>query len=752
MLKSLLLSVLFLSLAAGAAETPRPEPVRYRGFTVATLDKAVLEEAVDRWHANQVRYMMCPVWRAPNSAVGHYQAAWRKMIAELPAGLDHAKALGLAVVLDLHQLPDDHPRTYPADPKRGWWYDEENLKMLIACWQELATICKDRDQVIWFDLLNEPLEWSVVHSTPSYPPTWPAWAQKTIDAIRQIDRRHPIAIEPGPGMLNWGFTGFPPLKDPYQPVIYSVHLYQPVTYTHQGVNHNQILPWPGDFPSDGGAWDARRLEGEVANVVAFQKQYGVRIWVGEFSVARWAPNGAAYLRDCLNIFEKYGWDWNYHALREAAVWSLDQSDEVDLYDAKGKYVRTGLAVPNANLFYAPYGTPEIGKPAPLQGLTDRGKVVKEYLDRNLAVPAADRLPYSVNRLLVVGDSITRHPPAEHLSWKHDWGMAASSAANDFAHRLQTRLAAGQGRSVELVVDGVGGGTVAGKIAAAKDLAAIRAEVVVIQLGENDRVPEEVFRQQYAALVELLRQANPGAHLVCTGVWSPPNGQSGRNDTIRDVCRQYGVPFADLTAAGADRNNMAGVSGQWAHPGVGWHPGDSGMAAYADAIFGALRAGDRAIPAVSAAAAAGTGPVAGVLFQEAFTDPAAAGLFIPAGLGVREATATGFALRVNAVKDATLVRRALPVAALKGHKVLFTARVKTQGLAAGNRVVVRLELLNAEGVREQLTAAVPSGTGGWTEIRLPAFIPGNTVTADLVLGLAAAPGTAWFSDLRLVAAP
>ena len=86
-----------------------------------------------------------------------------------------------------------------------------------------------------------------------------------------------------------------------------------------------------------------------------------------------------------------------------------------------------------------------------------------------------------------------------------------------------------------------------KLAAAKDLAALRAEVIVIQLGENDREPEDAFREHYAALVELLRRANPGARLVCTGVWSPPDGRSGRNDTIRAVCRQYSLPFADITA-------------------------------------------------------------------------------------------------------------------------------------------------------------------------------------------------------------
>ncbi|MFA5205725.1 MAG: hypothetical protein WC708_15115, partial [Lentisphaeria bacterium] len=59
---------------------------------------------------------------------------------------------------------------------------------------------------------------------------------------------------------------------------------------------------------------------------------------------------------------------------------------------------------------------------------------------------------------------------------------------------------------------------------------------------------------------------------------------------------------------------------------------------------------------------------------------------------------------------------------------------------------------AEGVREPLSAAVPSGDFGWTEIRLPATIPGNTVQAELVLGVAAAPGTAWFRDLRILPAP
>ncbi|MFA5206748.1 MAG: SGNH/GDSL hydrolase family protein [Lentisphaeria bacterium] len=382
-------------------------------------------------------------------------------------------------------------------------------------------------------------------------------------------------------------------------------------------------------------------------------------------------------------------------------------------------------------------------------------MVKQLLFSSLVLSLAahagevSRLPYEVNQLLVVGDSISRHGPAEYLGWQGDWGMAATCAANDFAHRLQARLAAGQGKPVALRVEAVGGGTVAGKLAAAKELAALRADLMVIQLGENDREPEDLFRNHYAALVALLRGANPGAHLVCTGVWSPPDGRSARNDTIRAVCRQYGLPFADITAVCADPRNYGGVSGRWSHPGVCWHPGDGGMAGYAEAIFNALQAGVQAVPADAGSDA---GPVASAVFREDFAAPASAGLFAPAGVAVREPAETGFCLRVTAVNGGTVVRRALPVAALKGRHVLLTARVKVQAGAAGNGVVVRLELLNAEGIREQLPAAAFRGESGWTEIRLPAAIPGNTVQADLVLGLDAAPGTAWFSDLRLEPAP
>ena len=39
------------------------------------------------------------------------------------------------------------------------------------------------------------------------------------------------------------------------------------------------------------------------------------------------------------------------------------------------------------------------------------------------------------RVLVLGNSITRHGPKDDIGWYGDWGMAASSADRDFVHRL-----------------------------------------------------------------------------------------------------------------------------------------------------------------------------------------------------------------------------------------------------------------------------------------------------------------------------
>jgi hypothetical protein len=78
-------------------------------------------------------------------------------------------------------------------------------------------------------------------------------------------------------------------------------------------------------------WDRARLEAALKPVVDFQKACGARIYIGEFSAIRWAPDAGAqrYLKDVIDIFEANGWDWTYHAFREWQGWSVEHGTGKD---------------------------------------------------------------------------------------------------------------------------------------------------------------------------------------------------------------------------------------------------------------------------------------------------------------------------------------------------------------------------------------------------------------------------------------
>ena len=320
-----------LAITAAVASFAAEDSPRLRGFTTGGLKIENLTAMRQDWNANAVRIMLRPGYYAQTKKLPSSQDGWQALLKELPAYLDEAKKCGVAVIIDLHDVPNDNQKNYTGDRKSKsgqFWADRTNLDTMIACWRDVATMCKDRDQTIWYDLFNEPLDWN---DMPSFPKPWPSWAQSLIDEIRKIDPRHEIVVEPGPGGLCWGFKDFPKLKG--EGIIYSAHNYQPHEYTHQGISALQNTdlaqaylkmnrPWPAVYgDSGGGKWDKARLVKELQPIIDFQKKYGARIYIGEFGVVRWAPNAADYLRDNLEIYEQYGWDWTEHAFRESAVWS-----------------------------------------------------------------------------------------------------------------------------------------------------------------------------------------------------------------------------------------------------------------------------------------------------------------------------------------------------------------------------------------------------------------------------------------------
>jgi hypothetical protein len=186
------------------------------------------------------------------------------------------------------------------------------------------------------------------------------------------------------------------------------------------------------------------------------------------------------------------------------------------------------------------------------------------------------------RLLIIGNSITRHGPNTGIGWDADWGMAASDIDHDYVHLLQSRLTA-DGKDVLTMVRSASlwerNHAEENHLDDYLKEHEFAADVILFRIGENvlKTADMEVFA---ARLREFLTYINPKkAPIVFTStVWD----SQPRNAVIRELAEEWGMPFIDLTEIGRRDDLMA--IGLFEHKGVAMHPGDAGMRYIADAVY------------------------------------------------------------------------------------------------------------------------------------------------------------------------
>lgn len=354
-----------------ASEAPAEPPV-IRGFMTARVGFPGVDFSptyfaeVKSWGANAVRLQVSPDRYAEMRKAADIWEYWPDLLDQVEASVKNARDAGVMVVVDLHNPPllGVDRRFFEA------WNHPDFEKNFLRVWTDLATrLLPYRDAIWGYDILNEPINKD--EKDGMFPPTqWPPVARHIIETIRAIDPDVWIVYEHGPWGHPSGFESLEPL--PYPKIIYSVHVYRPDSFTHQGlrnVANTHIseamekvgVAYPG--VADGVLWNRARMEEELAPVVDFQRKHRVPIFVGEFSVVRWAPEDSAvrWLTDVLDIFETHGWSWTYHAFREAQVWSLEHD---------GEFWMRGMPAPKR-------ATEE----------TARARVVKAALGKNTEQPA-----------------------------------------------------------------------------------------------------------------------------------------------------------------------------------------------------------------------------------------------------------------------------------------------------------------------------------------------------------------------------
>ena len=271
------------------------------------------------WGVRLLRYQMNRYWgqHDANRDLGDYDKWLGSKLDHLEATvLPLAEKYGVKVAIDLHMPPGG--KAY--DGEMNMFYEPEYAEHFIDWWRKIARRFRRHPALYGYDILNEPQQ--------TYSPAgglgWWNLQKKAAEAIREIDPETPIVIETNLSDSPGEFKALRPLD--MKDVIYEVHLYAPMKFTHQGVS--QGCPYePTRWPDAAKGWNREYLRSILAPVREFQLKYGARIYAGEFSAIAWADGAEKWLADAISVFGDYGWDWTYHAYGEFQGWSVEHAAE-----------------------------------------------------------------------------------------------------------------------------------------------------------------------------------------------------------------------------------------------------------------------------------------------------------------------------------------------------------------------------------------------------------------------------------------
>ena len=275
-------------------------------------------KTLNAWGATLVRYQMMRNWHGVNTNqdldefdrwIDGKLDNFDKVV--LPMAVKH----GIKAVLDFHVPPGG--RGPSGD--MNMFYEKKYADHFVKTWRRIARRFRGREGLYGYDLINEPSQRLATAPGLDY---W-SLQRRAAEAVREEDPLTPIIIESNGWDSPTTFEYLSPLA--LTNVIYQAHMYSPMDFTHQRVLNTRMHDVA--YPNAEKGWDIECMRSVMKPVREFQLKHKARIYIGEFSAVAWAKGADRYLRDCIDMFEEYGWDWSYHAFREWAGWSVEHEGE-----------------------------------------------------------------------------------------------------------------------------------------------------------------------------------------------------------------------------------------------------------------------------------------------------------------------------------------------------------------------------------------------------------------------------------------
>ena len=193
---------------------------------------------------------------------------------------------------------------------------------------------------------------------------------------------------------------------------------------------------------------------------------------------------------------------------------------------------------------------------------------------------------TIKKVLILGNSITISRPVPEIGWYGDWGMAATSAENDYVHLLINRFKT-YNDSIEVRFASISHFERQFWDFDYSQLNAFRSfapDLIILRIGENvndEDARNREFQKHLHELVTYLRNSRQIAICSTGTFWKSPE-VTRQIQAISEKENYIFVPLSDLSN---EKTNLA--IDQFVDPEVGAHPSDKGMKEIADRIAATL---------------------------------------------------------------------------------------------------------------------------------------------------------------------
>jgi aryl-phospho-beta-D-glucosidase BglC (GH1 family) len=220
-----------------------------------------------------------------------------------------SKKNGLNIILDLHKTAG-FSFDYYNENESGFFDSTDYQERFYRLWEEVARRYGSMTPQVAFELLNEVTDEKFID----------AWNRIAKECIRRIRKIAPdILILVGSYHNNSADT-VQFLDEPFDKnVIYNMHCYEPLKFTHQGAYWTTEIVPEERIPFEESVASSEYFEKLFSTAIAKAEQFGSSLYCGEYGcIDVVTPNDTIKWYKTINsVFEKHGIGraaWNYKAM------------------------------------------------------------------------------------------------------------------------------------------------------------------------------------------------------------------------------------------------------------------------------------------------------------------------------------------------------------------------------------------------------------------------------------------------------